>query len=156
MARVRRVLVVLGALAVAGVLTASASASPPVTETVTVKDTDTFVDVIPSCEDGPLYEITLDFNTVEHTTTFEDGRVHATFTTTGTFEAEALEEGSLDASGTFTQWGGFNNSGGNVNGTFTFSVRGKYEDGTRVNFHLTDHFNTTPTGAEFFFTKCHD
>jgi hypothetical protein len=156
MARIRRVLVVLAALAVAGVLTASASASPPVTETVTVKDTDTFVDVFPSCDDGPLYEISLDFNSVEHTTAFEDGRIHGTFTTTGTFKAEALEEGSLDASGTFTQWGGFNDNGGNVNGTFTFSVRGKYEDGTRVNFHLTDHFNTTPTGAEFFFTKCHD
>jgi hypothetical protein len=36
------------------------------------------------------------------------------------------------------------------------SVRGKFEDGTRINFHLTDHFNETPTGAVFFFTRCHD
>ena len=89
MATVRRVLVVLAALAVASVLAASASASPPVTETITVKDTDTFVDVFPSCEDGPLYEITLDFNSVEHTTIFEDGRIHATFTTECTFKSLA-------------------------------------------------------------------
>jgi hypothetical protein len=40
------------------------------------------------------------------TSTFQDGRIRATFTTTGTFKAEALEAGSLDASGRFTQWGG--------------------------------------------------
>jgi hypothetical protein len=43
-----------------------------------------------------------------------------------------------------------------VNGTFTFSARGKFEDGTRINFHLTDYFYETPTGASFFFTHCHD
>ena len=32
--------------------------------------------------------------------------------------------------------GGFNQSpGGAVNGTFTFSVRGQFEDGTKINFH---------------------
>jgi hypothetical protein len=46
--------------------------------------------------------------------------------------------------------------GGAVNGTFTFSVRGQFEDGTRINTDLTDHFNVTPPGAEFFFTHCHD
>jgi hypothetical protein len=156
MAKVRRLVVVLATLAAAGVVTASASAAPPVTDTFTVKDTDTFVDVIPDCDNESLYELTLDYKLVEHTTTFEDGRIHATFTQTGTFNAVALEEGAPDASGRFTQWGGFNDSGGNVNGTFTFSVRGAYEDGTRINFHLTDHFNSTPTGAEFFWTKCHD
>jgi hypothetical protein len=42
--------------------------------------------------------------------------------------------------------GRFNDNGGNVNGTFTFSVRGKYEDGTRVNFHVIDHGNNVCRG----------
>jgi hypothetical protein len=117
--------------------------------------TDTFVDVLTSCgEDAPLYEITIDYNLIEHTTTFEDGRVHATFTQTGKFVAEALEPGSLDASGTFAIWGGFNANGKTVNGTFTFNLSGKYSDGSKVGIHVVDHFNTTPTGAEFFFTHC--
>jgi hypothetical protein len=154
----KRMRYVLGVLIVltAGLVPA-AGASPPETETITVKDTETFVDVIPTCDEGgPLYEITLDYNLVEHSTVSDDGE-HFTFTQTGTFVAVALEAGQPDASGHFTIWGGFNASpGGAVNGTFTLSVRGRFEDGTRINTHVTDHFNHTPTGAEFFFTRCHD
>jgi len=46
--------------------------------------------------------------------------------------------------------------GGAVNGTFTFSVRGTGSDGSTFANHVTDHFNTTPNGAEFFFTNCHN
>jgi hypothetical protein len=71
--------------------------------------------------------------------------------------ATPLDPSLRDASGRFTQWGGFNeNPGGAVNGTFTFSVRGAFEDGERINFHLTDHFNETPSGGSFAFTHCHD
>jgi hypothetical protein len=141
----------------AGLVPAVASANPPETQTITGKTTETFIDVVPMCEeDGPLYEITIDYNFIEHSTVSDTG-LHFTFTNTGTFDAVALEPGQPDASGRFTQWGGFNqNPGGAVNGTFTFSVRGRFEDGTRINFHLTDHFNETPTGAAFFFTHCHD
>ena len=136
---------------------AVAGASPPETETITVKDTETFVDVVPFCdENGAPYEITIDYNLVEHSTISEDG-AHFTFTQTGTFVATPLDPSLREASGRFTQWGGFNeNPGGAVNGTFTFSVRGRYEDGERINFHLTDHFNETPTGGSFAFTHCHD
>ena len=154
---VRRSSAALLVLLATAFLAASAAAAPPVNETTTVKDTDTFVDVLTSCgEDAPLYEITIDYNQVEHTTTFDDGRMHATFTQTGTFVAEALKPGSLDASGTFTVWGGFNANGGAVNGTFTFNLRGKYSDGTPVGIHVTDHFNTTPTGGDFAFTYCRE
>jgi len=82
---VRRLLV--GLLAV-GLLLVGAPpfAQPPVTETTTQKNlVETFVDVVPSCEGGgPLYTITTTSNLVEHTTTFDDGRIHATFTQTGT------------------------------------------------------------------------
>jgi hypothetical protein len=153
---VRRSLAALVVLMAAGLLTASATAAPPVTETINVKDTDTFVDVIPTCENGDLYEITLTYNLVEHTTTFADGRVHATFTQTGTFVADALTPGALDASGKVTIWGGFNDNGKTVNGTFTFNLSGSYSDGTKISFHAVDHFNHRPDGSENFFSRCHD
>ena len=136
-----------------------AFAGPPVTETTTAKNVvETFVDVVPSCQGGgPLYTITTTSNQVEHTTTFADGRIHATFTSTGTFVAVPLEDPSLPSyTGKFTTWGGFNDSGGAVNGTDTFSVRGTGSDGSTFSNQVVDHFNTTPTGAEFFFTHCHD
>ena len=152
---VRRTVTALLALMTAGLVAGSALAAPPVTETITVKDTDTFVDVLVSCGEGaPLYQITIDYKLVEHTTTFDDGRIHATFTQTGKFVADALEPGSLDASGTFAIWGGFNANGKTVNGTFTFNLSGTYSDGTKVGIHVVDHFNTTPVGGEFFFTHC--
>jgi hypothetical protein len=58
--------------------------------------------------------------------------------------------------GKFTIWGGFNANGKTVNGTFTFTAHGTGSDGSVFKVHETDHFNTTPTGAEFFFTRCHD
>jgi hypothetical protein len=154
---IRRGLTVVLLTAAVSAFPANAHASPPETETVTGKDSETFIDVAPSCGAGgaPL-EITIDYNFVEHSTVSDEG-THVTFTQTGTFVAVALDPAGQDASGHFTQWGGFNeNPGGAVNGTFTFSVRGRLEDGTRIRFHLTDHFNFTPTGASNFFTLCRD
>ena len=134
-------------------------AAPPQTETTTQKNVvETFVDVVPSCVGGgPLYTITTTSNSIEHSTVFDDGRVHATFTQTGTFVAVPLNNPSLPSfTGKFTTWGGFNDSGGAVNGTDTFNVRGTGSDGSSFSNHVVDHFNTTPTGAEFFFTHCHD
>jgi hypothetical protein len=97
------------------------------------------VDVVPSCEGGgPLYTITTTSNLVEHTTTFDDGRVHETFTQTGTFVAVPLEDPSLPSfTGKFTTWGGFNQNGTTVNGTFTFNVRGTGSDGSTFSNHNT-------------------
>ena len=78
---------------------APAFAAPPVTETTHQRNlVETFVDIVPSsncAEEGPLYTITTTGNLVEHTTTFDDGRVHATFTQTATFVAVPLEDPSL-------------------------------------------------------------
>jgi hypothetical protein len=140
-------------------IAAPASAQPPVTETVTEKNVvETFVDVVPTCEfGGPLYEITTTSNLISHETIFDDGRIHATFTQTGTFVAEPLEDPTLPSyTGKFTVWGGFNANGESVNGTFTMTVHGTGSDGSTFKNHLTDHFNVTPTGAENFFTHCHD
>lgn len=135
-----------------------ALAAPPVTETINQHGvTETFIDVAPTCEPGgPLYEITITYNLVEHVTVFEDGRIHATFTQTGTFVAEPLDAGLPSASGHFTIWGGFNQNKQTVNGTFTFNVNGEFDDGEKISTHLVEHFNVIPSGAEFFFTHCHD
>ena len=75
----------------------------------------------------------------------------------GTFVAVPVDDPSLPSyTGTFTVWGGFNANGKTVNGTFTMTVHGTGSDGSSFKVHETDHFNTTPTGAEFFFTRCHD
>ena len=68
---------------------------------------ETFVDVVPTCEGGgPQYTITTRSNLIEHETTFDDGRVHATFTQTGTFRAVPLEDQTLPSfTGEFTTCG---------------------------------------------------
>jgi hypothetical protein len=154
---VRRLLV---GLVAAGLLLvgAPAYAQPPVTTTTVQKNlVDTFVDVVPSCEGGgPLYTITTTSNLVEHETVFDDGRVHATFTQTGTFVAVPLEDPSLPSyTGKFTVWGGFNQNGTTVNGTFTFNVRGTGSDGSTFTNHTTDHFNERPDGSVNEFFHCH-
>ena len=153
---VRRLLVGLMA---AGLLLigAPAFAQPPVTTTTVEKNlVETFVDVIPSCEEGgPLYTITTTSNLVEHETVFEDGRVHATFTQTGTFVAVPLEAGLPSYTGKFTIWGGFNQNGQTVNGTFTFTVHGTGSDGSTFKNHATEHFNQRPDGTVNEFFHCH-
>jgi hypothetical protein len=156
---IRRALVGELAAGLMTVFAAGTAAAAPVTTTNTAKGVvETFVDVVPSCEGGgPLYTITTTSNQIEHETVFDDGRVHATFTDTGRFVAVPLDDASLPSyTGKFTTWGGFNDNGRAVNGTFTFNVRGTGSDGSTFSNHVTDHFNTTPTGAEFFFTHCHD
>jgi hypothetical protein len=150
---------VVGLVAAGALLFAApAFAQPPTTETTTQKGlVETFVDVVPSCEEGgPPYTITTTSNLVEHTTTFDDGRVHATFTQTGTFVAVPLDDPTLPSfTGRFTVWGGFNQNGNTVNGTFTFNVRGTGSDGSTFSNHVTDHFNARPDGTVNEFFHCH-
>jgi hypothetical protein len=150
----RRLLVLVAAATLLGAI--PAAAAPPETVTIVEKNvTDTFVDTF-RCEFAEEFEITVTFNHIEHVTAFPDGRVHFTFTDTGTFEAEALDPTQPDASGRFTIWGGFNDNGKTVNGTFTLSITGRFEDGTRINTQAVDHFNVRPDGMEFFFGRCRD
>jgi hypothetical protein len=96
---------------------------------------------------GPLYIVTTTSNPIEHTTTFDDGRIHATFTQTGTFVAVPLEDPSPPSyTGKFTVWGGFNQNGKTVNGTLTFTTHGTGSDGSTFKNHTTDHFIQRPDG----------
>jgi hypothetical protein len=153
---VRRLLV---GLVAAGLLLvgAPAFAQPPVTTTTVQKNlVETFVDVIPTCEEGgPLYTITTTTTLVMHETVFDDGRVHATFTQTGTFVAEPLEAGLPSYTGKVTIWGGFNQSNQVVNGTFTFNLHATGSDGSRVRVNASEHFNTRPDGSVNEFLHCH-
>jgi hypothetical protein len=139
-------------------LAGPAIAGPPTTTTTTTQGVvETFVDVVPSCEGGgPLYTITTTANSVEHQTVFDDGRVHATFTQTGTFSAVPLDDPSLPSfTGKFTVWGGFNENGSTVDGTFTFNVRGTGSDGSSFANQNVEHFNALPDGTVHEFFHCH-
>ena len=139
-------------------LAAPAFAQPPTNTTTTEKGlVETFVDVIPTCEEGgPPYTITLTSNLVVHETVFDDGRVHATFTQTGTFTAVPLEDPSLPSfTGKVTIWGGFNANGNTVNGTFTFNLRATGSDGSTVSINSVEHFNERPDGTVNEFFHCH-
>jgi hypothetical protein len=123
---------------------------------------ETFIDVVPSCTvdpNAPAYEITLTYNEVEHITDFGDGRVHETFTQTGTFVAVPVDDPSLP---TYTghrqvhDLGGFNANGKTVNGTFTFTVHGMGSDARPSRSMRPTTSTPRPRGAEFFFTRCHD
>jgi hypothetical protein len=134
-----------------------AHAAPPTTTTNTQQGlVETFVDVVPSCEGGgPLYTITTTSNLIEHETVFDDGRVAATFTQTGTFVAVPLDDPALPSyTGKFTVWGGFNQTRQTANGTFTFNVRGTGSDGSSFSNHVTDHFNQRPNGSVQTFFHC--
>jgi len=155
----RRLLIV--SLMTVGLLSigAPAFAAPPETETTVQKNlVETFVDVATAnCfEEGALYTITTTTNLVEHETIFDDGRVHATFTQTGTFVAVPLEDPSLPSyTGKVTIWGGFNANGTTVNGTFTFNLSATGSDGSTINLHQVDHFNVRPDGTVNEFFRCH-
>ena len=154
-----RRLLVLGVVTTAVLFTgAPAFAAPPVTETTHEKGVvETFVDRVPvTCDEGgPRYTITTTANLVEHTTTFDDGRVHATFLQTGTFVAVPKGDPSLPSyTGKFTIRGGFNDNGKTVNGSFTFNIHGTGSDGTTFSTHFGDHFNVRPDGTVNEFFRC--
>lgn len=148
----------LAVLLFAGVLLlmGGPAVASPSTETTTFKGlVETFVDVVPSCEGGgPLYQITTTSNGVLHETIFDDGRVHATFTQTGTFVAVPLAAGLPSYTGKFTVWGGFNANGSTVNGTFTLMARGTGSDGSTFKNNSVDHFNERPDGTVNAFFHC--
>jgi hypothetical protein len=137
---------------------APAFAQPPVNETNVQKNlVETFVEALPTCQEGgPLYTITTTTNHVEHTTTFDDGRIRSTFTATGKLVAVPLEDPSRPSfTGSFTVRGGLEQHNNEVvNGTFTFSKRGEGSDGSRFTFHTTEHLNVRPDGTVNAFFRC--
>lgn len=134
---------------------APVSAAPPETSTIHEKGlVETFDDVFPSCDgSGEVYSITTTSNLVFHETLFPDGRVHATFTQTGTFVA--VHPTLPDFAGKFTSWGNFNFNGQTANSTFTFTVHGTGDDGSTFKHHEIGHFNERPDGSVNEFFRCH-
>lgn len=69
-----------------------------------------------------------------------------TFTQTGDFLLDTIEESEPDFSGHFTVWGGFNGNKKNASETFTFTAVGKGTDGSRLQFHATAQFKVNAKG----------
>ena len=157
---IRRALMGAIASVLITVFTAGTAAAAP--ETTTHHEhglVETFVDVVPTCDNSApaRYTITTTSNLVEHETVFADGRVHATFTQTGRFVAVPRADQTLPSyTGRFTTWGNFNqNSDAVANGTFTFSIRGTGSDGSTFRVNQVEHFNQRPDGSVNEFFHCH-
>jgi hypothetical protein len=118
------------------ILPGSSAFAQAQTVTETVKNqTETFIDELPCVGQA---EITITYNGVFHITETANG-THVTGTLTGTFVADPLDPSLPTYTGRFTQWFGENHNPNMANATFTFSVRGRAEDGSTVNFHVVAH-----------------
>jgi hypothetical protein len=139
----------------------SAQAGPPVVVfTDTFSGTDTFTDVVPCRESLGAYDITQKQRGVFHVTAFaidEEGNLvppyHVTGTVTASFVAVPSDGTGPTFIGRFTQWFGENANLKNANNTFTFSVRGRSSDGSRILFHQVAHFTVSASGVEVEFDK---
>jgi hypothetical protein len=131
-------LAVLGALV--SLLPSIAVAAPPTTETIHYAEQRTEMDVVCS---GAVVPIEIDAKGVVHSTEFDDGRFHFTFTETGTFSAV---DAGVTYTGRFTVWAGENSNTKNFNGTFTFSARGRGDDGSRLLLKGVAHFSVNANG----------
>lgn len=155
---IRRLFLALLAAALLSTGAPAYAASPPTTETSTQKGVvETFVEPLPTCDegDGALYRITTTARGVFHETTFPDGRVHTTFTQTGTFVAVPLTAGLPTYTGRFTATGSFNLNRKTETGSFKFRVRGTGSDGSTLSMNAIDHFTQRPNGSVRQFFRCH-
>ena len=156
---IRRLLAVLLAAGMLLLIGAPAHAEPPVTTTTHFKNqVETFVDHLPTCEGGPDYSFTATSNIVSHDTVFlEEGRSHGTFTQTGTFVAEPVDDPNLPSfTGKFTILSGFNLNGKTETGRTTFIVHGTGSDGSTFQSHRQDRFNIRPDGSVNEVFGCHE
>ena len=81
---------------------------------------------------------------MQHVRLVDDGRIHVTFTQTGTFVAVPLEDPSLPTfTGHLHPWGGFNDNGEAHTGAFIFNIGGAGSDGSTFHQHELEHFNAT-------------
>ncbi|MDQ3954893.1 MAG: hypothetical protein M3285_05015 [Actinomycetota bacterium] len=126
------------------------SASATETETEHRKRfTETFVDELPCVGEAT---ITTTSNSIFHSTENKKG-FHVTFTSTGKFVADPTDPALPTYRGRFTTWFGENSKEEVENGTFTFSVTGKGEDGSRIRFHIVGHFTVNKNGLQVEFEK---
>ena len=147
----RRILYCFAAGAVALALAVPASATETVTEHEK-RATETFVDELPCVGEAT---ITITFNAVFHLTENSKG-FHVTFTSAGKFVADPTDPTLPTYRGRFTQWFGEHSTEKVEGGTFTFSVTGKGDDGSRIRFHEVAHFTVNKNGliVEFEKPKC--
>jgi hypothetical protein len=146
--------------------TAGAHGGKAETFTATFKDEPiTFMDVNP-CSGAPG-TVTATESGVFHVTMHPDGHFHLTGTFTAPFVFTPDDPSEPSFTGRYTTWFGENHNTNRANATFTFSVRGKGSDGSRLVFTAVAHitaatidFSTDPPTltdvvVEFEKARCH-
>ena len=145
----------LAFLVVVGVLlfpVSRAFAEGAVTITETFHNvTETFSDVNP-CTGDPA-TITTTYNGVVHATLLPNGTIHFTITQTGDVVLLPDDPGLPTYNGHFTFWDGFNFNNKNAAGTVTFTVHLTGSDGSKLTFHVTEHFSVSASGIVNTFSK---
>jgi hypothetical protein len=153
--RIRSLLALGVAAAVAALSAAPASAAPATTFTQTVKGVTESFPEVNECS-GATGTVTITYNGVFHVTELASGGLHVTGTQTGTFTFVPDDPSEPTYTGRFTTWFGENVNARNATGTFTFRVRGVGSDGSVLRFHQVAHFSVSATGVtvEFDRTRC--
>lgn len=151
------------AASVAAVLPAVPAAADTIV-TDTIHDAQqTFVDQLPSCSGGPLYEVTATFQFVEHrdengSGVVVDGHLVQQYIllNAGTFTATPVDGTGPDARGRFTAYTQVNLNDSTVVGTTSLTISYTTADGRSVTFHTVDHVTTMPNGSVDELFHCQD
>jgi len=167
MKRLSVALIVVASLLAVGATTAAAK---PITLTEHEKHvTETFVDTLPCI--GGTAQITVVANAVFHVTAAgiddkgtpdqsDDELIppyHIHGSETGTFVADPTDPAVQTYTGHFVNRFSENSNRPSINGSFTFVVIGRGEDGSRLTFHETAHFTMNAHGditVDFDKTRC--
>ena len=102
---------------------------------------------------GDLGTVTLTYNGVVHITTLPNGTSHFTVTQTGDFVFVPDDPDLPTFTGHFTLWAGSNSNNQNLAATFTFTIHGTGSDGSKLRFHVTEHFSVSASGVVNTFSK---
>jgi hypothetical protein len=97
--------------------------------------------------------VTITYNGVVHVTLLPNGTSHFTVTQTGDVVSVPDDPSLPTYIGNFTIWAGFNSNNQSEAGTNTFSVHVTGSDGSKLTFHVTEHFGVSASGVVNTFSK---
>ncbi len=144
---------IIGGCIATAMMASSATAETTTTIEHQKRATETFVDELPCVGEA---RITITHNTLYRSTENKNS-FSETFQSSGKFVANPTEDGLPTYAGRFSQHGSSNVRDGDARSeTFTFTVVGRTEDGTRLRFHVTAHITATKNRmvVEFERAKC--
>jgi hypothetical protein len=150
--RLRRAMLVVGAVGVCGLLAPAAASAAPGGTGHTVTETEHFHGAFDPeltspnpCSGADIVSAEADGNGVMHVTFFPAGdEVWATFTETG--KVTVVDSNDVTYTGHLTAWGNFNLNEKNSNSTFTFTITLTGSDGSTISAHEVQHFALNANG----------